>query len=61
MSDGGDKIEMAQATTSMSSTPAKKPYMTPKLRHLGSVRRLTLGSPGGIVSDGGAGTYIRAE
>lgn len=61
MSDGGDKIEMAQATTSMSSTPAKKPYVTPKLRHLGSVRQLTLGSPVGLLHDAGATNYIRDE
>lgn len=41
MSENGEKKEGA------STLIAKKPYHAPKLRHLGSVRTLTLGSAGG--------------
>jgi len=37
--------------------PARRAYVAPQLRHLGSVRQLTLG-PSGTVSDGGGGSLM---
>lgn len=50
MSDSGEKKDVAEAKAS-ETTPAKKPYTAPKLRHLGSVRELTLGG-GSQIGDG---------
>ncbi len=58
MSDSGEKKDVAEAKAS-ETTPAKKPYTAPKLRHLGSVRELTLGSSGGDF-DGGITTKTPA-
>lgn len=42
MSDNGEKqVSTAEA---QQPQPAKKPYVAPKLRHLGSVRELTYGT-----------------
>lgn len=43
MSENGEKKEVTEAKASESASE-KKPYVAPKLRHLGSVRDLTLGS-----------------
>ncbi len=43
--------ENASATPRMSA--AKRPYHAPKLKHLGSVRELTLGSSPGTAETGG--------
>lgn len=57
MSDSGEKKDVAEAKAS-ETTPAKKPYTAPKLRHLGSVRELTLGSPAGPCADGTTASFF---
>ena len=43
---------------SSEASPARLPYKAPRLRHLGSVRELTLGATGSA-ADGGATKMIR--
>ncbi|CAN5877980.1 hypothetical protein BH11MYX4_BH11MYX4_55610 [soil metagenome] len=48
----------ADGTTSTEQAPeqpsaARRPYHAPKLRHLGSVRELTLGATSGMIEGGG--------
>lgn len=50
MSESGEKKDVTEAKAS-ESTSARKPYSPPRLRHLGSVRDLTLGSATGPRSD----------
>jgi hypothetical protein len=40
-------------TSSEQPSEARRPYHTPKLRHLGSVRELTLGATSGMPEGGG--------
>ncbi len=53
MSEG----EKKEAAPPVEAT-AKKPYSPPKLRHLGSVRELTLGATAGL-DDGSLGKFQR--
>lgn len=50
MSESGEKKDVTAAKASEHAS-AKKPYSPPRLRHLGSVRDLTLGSANGSRSD----------
>jgi hypothetical protein len=47
MSESGENNQVPEVTT------AKKPYAAPQLKHLGSVRELTLGNSPGNVELGG--------
>jgi hypothetical protein len=49
---GGESVEAAAAA------PSRRPYAAPKLRHLGSVRELTLGGTSGMAE--GGGTFMAA-
>lgn len=42
-----------EAREGADATVTRRPYKSPELRHLGSVRELTLGSTMGIFADGG--------
>lgn len=42
-----------QPSDAASAAPRRRPYQAPKLRHLGSVRELTLGSTAGMPEGGG--------
>jgi hypothetical protein len=44
--------------TETAPVPSKRPYSAPKLRHIGSVRELTLGTSMGAFGDGGTGMMV---
>ena len=44
--------------TETAPVPSKRPYSAPRLRHIGSVRELTLGSTMGGFGDGGGGKML---
>lgn len=44
---------LSSDVTAASASPARAPYRAPKLRHLGSVRELTLGGTMGKSEGGG--------
>jgi hypothetical protein len=46
---------MGESSVTETTPVAKRPYETPRLRHLGSVRELTLGHTMGTFGDGGSG------
>ena len=52
MSENGEKKEVTTEAKASESASVKKPYVAPKLRHLGSVRELTLASGASLTADG---------
>jgi hypothetical protein len=52
--DGDQRRNVADAAgdaTTIEAAPPRRPYHAPRLRHLGSVRELTLGSAGALPDD----------
>jgi len=52
-----DRDEELTQDSKKEPAEARRPYRAPVLRHLGSVRELTLGSPMGIITDMKGGLF----
>lgn len=50
---GSDHDKLPEAEANAEGAPVRRPYRSPKLRRLGSVRELTLGSNRGKPEGGG--------